>query len=156
MHGVSKDAGTILPVAVLRDARNGALLRTRLIDDSNRGNVALVFDVLVDLHGRDGRGIDVAVAVGRDAFGRGKLRVANRRRRDVELHLAVLEGADADAALAARIVGVLARRVFGFGIGDVQHVVLVDEDAARPAELVPGAEELAVLVEERDAAVAPK
>jgi ribosomal protein S18 acetylase RimI-like enzyme len=32
-HGVSKDAGTISPVAVLRDARKSALLWTRLITD---------------------------------------------------------------------------------------------------------------------------
>jgi hypothetical protein len=34
-HGVSKDGrcGTALPAAVLRDARESALLRTRVIDD---------------------------------------------------------------------------------------------------------------------------
>ena len=40
------------------------------------------------------------------------------------------------------------------GVGDVEHVVLVDEDAARPAELRPLVDELAVLVEDLDAVVA--
>ena len=39
-------------------------------------------------------------------------------------------------------------------VGDVEHVVAVDEDAARPAELLPLREKFSVLVEDPDAAVA--
>src|SRR6185369_10375551 len=48
----------------------------------------------------------------------------------------------------------LSRRIFGFGIRHIQHIVLVDEDAARPPELLPGGEEFPILIENRDAAVA--
>ena len=37
--------------------------------------------------------------------------------------------------------------------GDIDHVVLVDGDAARPAELLPLGEELALLIEDLDAVV---
>ena len=40
-----------------------------------------------------------------------------------------------------------------FGVGHVDHVVLVDEDAARPAELRPLVDELAVLIEDLDPVV---
>src|SRR5262249_44478730 len=62
--------------------------------------------------------------------------------------------AAAHAALAARVVGVLAWRVLGFRIGDIEPVVLVDPDAARSPELLPRVEELAVLIEDVHAAVA--
>ena len=64
--------------------------------------------------------------------------------------LAVLGAADADAALPAVVV---LRHRLGFRVGDVDHVVLVDEDAARPAELLPLVDELAVLIEDLDAVV---
>ena len=63
---------------------------------------------------------------------------------------AVADAADADAALPAVVV---LGNGFRFGIGDVDDVVSVDEDAARPAELVPLIEEVAVLVEDLDAIV---
>src|SRR5204863_1340134 len=53
--------------------------------------------------------------------------------RDERRDFAVARAPDTDAALP---FAVLARRV-RFGIGDVNHVVLVDIDAARPAELAP-------------------
>src|SRR6185503_16510297 len=76
------------------------------------------------------------------------------RRRNVILDLAGFRAADANAALAARVVGVLARRVLRFRIGDVKDIVPVDENSARPSELFPCGEELSVLIEDRDAAVA--
>src|SRR4051794_25488570 len=42
----------------------------------------------------------------------------------------------------------------GFGIGDVDDVVLVDEDTARPAELMPLCDEGAILFENLNAIVA--
>src|SRR6185437_4416749 len=65
---------------------------------------------------------------------------------------AVLGAADADAAAAARVGGT-AGLVLGLRIGDVEHVVFVDIDRARPTELRPLGDELAVLVENLDAAV---
>ena len=48
---------------------------------------ALIFHVFVHFHGRHGGGVDVAVTVGRDAFGRRKLGIAHGGRRDIELDL---------------------------------------------------------------------
>ncbi len=85
--------------------------------------------IFVDRHLRHRGGVDVAVRMGGDTFRRRVLRVFHRRRRNVAIDLAGLYAAETDAALAAGIVGVLARRILGFGIGDIEHVVLVDEDA---------------------------
>src|SRR5262249_42821054 len=52
-------------------------------------------------------------------------------------------------------VRVFARCLFRFGIRDIKHVVLVDEDSARPSELFPRGHKFTVLVEDHDAAVAP-
>src|SRR5262249_32580154 len=69
-------------------------------------------------------------------------------------YLAVLYAADANAALAARIVVVGGLVVGRLRIDHVQHVVFVNGDAARPAELLPGGQKFSLLVEHRDAAVA--
>ena len=66
-------------------------------------------------------------------------------------HLAVFRAADADAALP---VAVLCDTESDSESADVEHVVLVDEHAARPAELRPVVDELAFLVEDLDAVVA--
>src|SRR5262249_58731512 len=76
-----------------------------------------------------------------------------RRRNEVH-HLAVVHAADAYAAPAARIVIGGALIVRGLRIDHVQHVVLVDGDAARPAELLPGRKKFSILVEDHDATVA--
>ena len=80
--------------------------------------------------------------------------IGDRRRRDIELNFAVLDAAPTDSPLAARVVGILAWRVLGFGVGHVKHVVFVDENPARPSELFPGTEKLSILIEDRDPAVA--
>src|SRR5258708_26943531 len=110
--------------------------------------------IFVDGHLRYRGGVDVAVRISGDAFRRRVFRVFHRRRGNIAIDLAGLHAAETDAALAAGIVGVLAGRILGFGIRNVEHVVLVDEDAARPAELLPRAEKFSVLIEERDAAIA--
>src|SRR5438874_10674604 len=69
--------------------------------------------------------IDIAGIVEADSFGRIGYRNEGR-------HLAVLGAADADAGLEAWIAG-LVRLI----VRNVQHVVLVDADVARPAELLP-------------------
>src|SRR5262249_1646910 len=89
--------------------------------------------------------IDVADIVDADA-----LRCAglHRRLRNTGTDLAVLDAANADALLEARI-GARGR----LGIGDVDHVVLVDENVARPPELLPFGNELAVRLENLNAVV---
>src|SRR5205814_9439066 len=73
------------------------------------------------------------------------VRVGNERE-----HFPVLDVADPDAALPAGVIpGDRAR----FGIGDVNVVALVDEDAARPAELRPLVDEVAVAIENLNAVV---
>src|SRR5262245_49901206 len=91
---------------------------------------------------------DIAVAVGSDAFrgaGAGDLldRVGNQRRHSPRARIA-----DADAALPTRIA--VADRL-RFRVGDIDRVVAVDEDAARPAELLPLGDEVSFLVEDLDA-----
>src|SRR6266436_1951161 len=89
-------------------------------------------------------GIDVAVVVHADAFeGAGVFGFL-----DEAGDLAVLGTADPDALLEAR-VGLVGR----LRVGDVDSVVLVDPDAARPAELLPLGKELAILVEDLEAAI---
>src|SRR5258708_24778698 len=83
-------------------------------------------------------GIDVAVVVHADAFeSAGVFGFL-----DEPADLAVLGAADPDALLEAR-VGLVGR----LRVSDVDGVVLVDPDPARPAELLPLGEALAVLVE---------
>src|SRR5882672_10219426 len=87
--------------------------------------------------------IDIAGIVRGHAFERIGLVPRNEGR-----DLAVLDAADANALLEWRI-DLLARR----RIGGIENVVLVDVDPARPAELTPLGEELAVLIEDLDARI---
>ena len=64
-------------------------------------------------------------------------------------HLAGARAADAQALAPARVVVVVRLRV-----DRVERVVAIDVEAADAAELIPGVEVLAVLVEDLDAAVA--
>src|ERR1700757_2515616 len=90
--------------------------------------------------------IDIAGIVEADSFERRNLGTGRRNEgRDP----AVLGAADADAGLEARIV-VLVRLI----VRHVDHVVLVDGDVARPAELLPFSYEFSVRIEDLDAAVA--
>src|SRR5262249_48662326 len=89
-------------------------------------------------------GIDVAVVVHAHAFeSSGVFSLLNEPG-----DLAVLGAADPDALLEAR-VGIVGR----LRVGDIDAVVLVDPHAAWPAELLPLGEELAVLVEDLEAAI---
>src|SRR6266849_5646994 len=81
--------------------------------------------------------IDVAGVVDRDGFEAVDLDGFQNEGHD----LAVLDAADPDARLVRRIEFV------GRIIGHVENVVLVDEQAARPAELLPLQEIFSVLVE---------
>jgi hypothetical protein len=113
-----------------------------------------VLHVFLDVHLVVGGRVDSAVAIDCDADRRLHLRVGRHRRRNEVRHLAVVHAADAYAALAARIVVGGALIVRGLGIDHVQHVVLVDGDAAWPAELPPGRKKVSILVEDHDATIA--
>src|SRR6516164_8368399 len=77
---------------------------------------------------------NIAHGVGRHALsGAGAGRLLHRIRNEGgDRSIACL--ADANAALPAVVI---LGNGFGFGIGDIDHIVLVDIDAARPAELRP-------------------
>src|SRR5260370_9855166 len=79
--------------------------------------------------------------------------VLGPRVRDEFLLRVVFGAPDANAAAAAGVVAVPLLAFSGFGIADVQHIVLFDEDPARPAELLPLGDETAVLFEDLDAVV---
>src|SRR6185437_8045651 len=72
---------------------------------------------------------NVAVGVGRHAFA-ARFVVGRVGARDVVLDRPVLGAADADAAAAAGVGGA-AGLVLGLRVGDVKHVLLVDENRAR-------------------------
>src|SRR5258708_651040 len=92
-------------------------------------------------------GIDVAVVVHADAFeSAGVFGFL-----DESGDLAVLGAADPDALLEAG-VGLVGR----LRVGDIDAVILVDPHAARPAELLPLGDEVAVLVEDLQAAFWPR
>src|SRR5205809_6304733 len=103
----------------------------------------LFLNVFVHLFRLHCGGIDRAAAVYGDTFRRRKFRIRDRRRWDIELNPAVFDAAATTSSLAPGIVRILARRIFGFGIRDVNHIVLIDENPARPSELCPGGEKLA-------------
>src|SRR4029077_9933151 len=101
----------------------------------------------------DFRPIEVPIRVGSHPFrgaagSRPGAFLCRHRVRDQRGDLAVIGIADPQAPLEAGIL----RRI-GFGIGDVDDVVAVDEDAARPAELLPFRDEFPILVEDLDAIV---
>src|SRR5262249_49491335 len=94
----------------------------------------------------------VAAGVGSDAFGGARGWGLLDRIGDEGLHGAVLGAADADAALPAVVI---AGDGFGFGIRDVDDVILIDVNSARPAELLPLVDEFPVLVEDLNSIVVP-
>src|SRR5256885_7476255 len=87
--------------------------------------------------------IDVSGIIGRNTFQCVALVPRNESR-----HLAVLDAADPDPLLESRIDLIARGRV-----RDVEDVLLVDEDAARPSELAPIGDELAILIEDLNPAV---
>src|SRR5579871_161605 len=110
-----------------------------------------LFDVFHHPLRSDLGAVDVALGIGCDALGGAGgggvlIRVRNQSR-----HRAVPGAADADAALpgAVRLVDRA-----GLRVGHVDDVVLVDVDAARPAELRPLVDEVSVLIEDLDTVVA--
>src|SRR5262249_52063318 len=117
---------------------------------ARRHRSRLLPDVLHHALGADLGAVDVAHGVRGDTFGRAGAGGVRHWIGDERGDGAVADPADANAALPAIVI--LGDR-FRFGIGDVDDVVLVDEDAARPAELRPLVEVVALLIEDLDAVV---
>src|SRR5947199_254880 len=119
--------------AVIR-AREGKNRRTRSDSKKTGATKCLFLPVLLQGLRRNFPGVDIALRVGGDALRAGivvlvriRLVVGNERR-----HLPVFRAADPDAACVAGVLlGVRLR------IDDIQRVALVDEHAARSAELLP-------------------
>jgi hypothetical protein len=118
----------------------------------------LFLDVFLQIHGTDFGTVDIAFVVHRDAF-RGARSAFRFRVWDEGRYPAVFGAPDPDAPFAARIISVawilawLVRVVCGFRVSHVHGVVLVYENSAGPAELLPLGEEFAVLIEDLNAIV---
>src|SRR4051812_43101834 len=96
--------------------------------------------------------INHARFVDADSLGGARVRCHLDRIGDEKFHRSITRAADANAALP-RALATVAHRP-RLRVGDVDVVLRVDVDAARTAELIPGVEELAILVEDLDAIVA--
>src|ERR1700689_4113397 len=96
-----------------------------------------------------------AMRVRRDAFpaGREGLLLIGLNVRNEGVDDPVARAAHADTALPARMMSV-AFRLTRLGVGHIQHIVLVDIDAAWPTELRPTRDKSAVLIKDLDAIVA--
>src|SRR6185436_3222240 len=114
--------------------------------------MSLFFHVAFEHLTPDDRAVYVAPCVHTDTLsarviGHGRFRVFDERR-----HLPVPGAADANPLLDAGEL-MCARIGPGFRVRDIDGVVPGDEDAARPAELPPFVEVLAVLIEDLDPVV---
>src|SRR6266480_2320615 len=69
------------------------------------------------------------------------------------LYRTVFGAANANAAAAARIVPITGLAIARLGIGHVDHIVLIDVNAAGPAELLPFGDEMPILIKDLDAVV---
>src|SRR5258708_19745782 len=107
---------------------------------------ALLLHKPAQIHRARIAGIDIAGLVEGGGFQRAQILILWNIGRD----LAVLGAADADALLEAGI-----QLLAGLRVGDIDHVVLVDGDAARTAELSPLGEEFPVLIQDFDAPIPP-
>ena len=112
-----------------------------------------LLDVFLQILRADFGAINISLAIHRDAFrsAGAALRIWVR---DESRYLTVARTSDSDAAMTAGIVAVRALFVIRFRISDVEHIVFVDGQSARAAELFPRRDELTFLVENLDAVVA--
>src|SRR5687768_18360641 len=108
-------------------------------------------DVLLERLGPSVGAVDVAAGVDRGAFGGAVVGGLLVRVGNEPGHLAVSRAADPDPPLP-RPVGGIDRA--GLGIGDVDHVIPVDEDPAGPAELLPFGQQVSLLVHDQYPVVA--
>ena len=118
-------------------------------DVRQRGGGA-VRDMLLQHPPADDGPVDVACRIHSNALGPAVLDGRRLQVFDQVEDRSVARVADPDPLLPARIVGAVR-----LGVGHVDAVVGADRDAARSAELIPDVEQRSLLVEDRDAIVAP-
>src|ERR1700704_1577478 len=109
--------------------------------------------MLLEHMAADDRPVNIFRGIDADAFGSARLGRARFEIFDEPGDAAILRAADANALLHAgrRIRRARAR----LRVRHVDRIVLRDEDAARPAELLPLVEEASVLIEDLDPVVHP-
>src|ERR1700676_36757 len=112
---------------------------------------SLLFDVLLQILGSNLGSVDDASGIDGHALGGACAGGILHRIGNERLHGAVEGASDADAPLPC---GVIESDRARLRIGDVKHIVLIDEDSAGPAELPPFRDEFALLIEDLDAIVA--
>ncbi len=117
-------------------------------DRSRVPSFNLLPDVLPQVHRAGLRPEDVAHRVRRDAFSPTRRLLRRAKRWNECFDRSVLDTADPNALPESRVQFRVRRR-----IGHVERVVRIDENPAWPAELPPLFKELAVRVENLDAAV---
>src|SRR5207253_8884419 len=112
----------------------------------------LLLDVPFYAARSDFRTINDSLRVGGNTFGgagSGEIRTRTRLRiRNESDEAAVFGAADSNAAPPPIVV---ARDRSGFGIGDVEHVFLIDVQSAGTAELFPFGDEFPILIENLNA-----
>src|SRR5262249_31116042 len=113
--------------------------------------VALLLDVPHEPFRANLGAVNVALRIGGDALGRASGSGLLDRIGDECRHDTITDSTDPNASLPA--IMILCNR-FRFGIGHVNDVVLVNEDAARPAKLEPLVDVVALLVENLDTVIA--
>src|SRR5215813_2336922 len=109
----------------------------------------LVLDVLPQILCAGLPRVEVTRGIGRDTFGHAGRLVFGAEGRDKGCDLAVSGAADANSRPDTPVVFCVR-----LGIRHVNGVVAIDEDPARPAELLPLRDEIAILVEDLNAVVA--
>src|SRR5438105_3548286 len=115
---------------------------------------SLLLHVFFHVHS-EFRAIDISRRIRGNSFGYCGLsggRIGPRVGHKV-FYQAVLGATDANAPLTAWVVSVALLAAAGFRISDVQHIIPVNEDSARAAELFPLGNETAVLVKDLDAVI---
>ena len=122
--------------------------RLDFIPSEARSEGRLLLHKLMQSHGAHARRINVAFGVGAHSFRKRDLRI-RRCVRNERFHGAILRAADADAALHPRI-----SRLVRLGVHRIQSVVFGNKDSAGAAELAPLSDEVSVLIEDLNAAVA--
>src|SRR5205809_4842249 len=148
--------GSLLKTAT-HDARiTGESYAPAVEVSTNRKPEVLLPDIFFQVFWPDFGAVHVAVRIGGDAFPGARARefrlLPRIGIRNEVLDGSILRAADADTALPAVVV---ARHRFRLRVGHENRVLLVDVDPARPAELLPLGQVLAILIEDLNPIVVP-
>src|SRR5690606_13128495 len=106
------------------------------------------------LNGTDFAGVDIAVLVDGDAFPNGAVASHDRGTLGNMLGNEIVDFTGAGTSHTQPLAPARVVVLIGFRVDGIEHVVVIDEHAADTAELIPGIQVVAFLVEDLDAAVA--